>query len=77
MQVGGINGNSSGLEDYNAYARLSNGVMLGYDGGYFPSSYTELTRFALPGLSWEKSEAFNFGLDFGLLGDRLSGSFDV
>ena len=73
----GINGNSSGLEDYNAYARLSNGVMLNYDGGYFVAPYTELTRFALPGLSWERTEALNFALDFGFLNDRLSGSLDV
>jgi len=73
----GINGNSSGLEQYNAYARLSNGVYLNYDGGYFPAPYVELTRFALPNLSWERTEAYNFGLDFGLFGSRLGGSLDV
>jgi TonB-linked SusC/RagA family outer membrane protein len=73
----GINGNSSGLEDYNAYARLSNGIYLNYDGGYVVAPYTELSRIANPNLSWEKTEALNFALDFGFLNDRLSGSIDV
>lgn len=73
----GVNGNSSGLEDYNAYARLSNGVFLNYDGGYVPTPYTEITRIANPMLSWERTGSFNVGLDFGLFNDRLSGSLDV
>ena len=73
----GVNGNSSGLEDYNAYARLSNNQYLNYDNGYFVAPYVELTRFALPGLSWERTESINFAIDFGLFSDRLSGSLDV
>lgn len=73
----GVNGNSSGLEDYNAYARLSNGVFLNYDGGYIPTPYTEITRIANPMLSWERTGSFNVGLDFGLFRDKLSGSLDV
>jgi TonB-linked SusC/RagA family outer membrane protein len=73
----GINGNSSGLEDYNSYARFSNNQYLNYDNGYIVAPYIELTRFALPNLSWEKTESFNFGLDFGVIGSRLTGSFDI
>jgi len=73
----GVNGNSSGLEDYNAYARLSSDVFLNYDGGYIPTPYTEINRIANPMLSWEKTGSFNLGLDFGLFSDKLSGSFDV
>ena len=73
----GVNGNSSGLDTYNAYAQLSNNLFLNYDGGYFAAPYTEITRIANPLLSWEKSEAFNLGIDFGLWNDRLGGSFDV
>jgi TonB-linked SusC/RagA family outer membrane protein len=73
----GINGNSSGLEAYNAYARLSNNIYLNYNNGYFVAPYVELTRIANPGLSWERTEAINFALDFGLFSDRLSGSLDV
>jgi hypothetical protein len=28
-------------------------------------------------LSWERTEAINFALDFGFFNDRLSGSLDV
>ncbi len=73
----GINGNSSGLNDYNAYAQLSNNLYLNYDGGYVATPYVAITRIANPLLSWERNEAINFGIDFGLWNDRLSGSFDV
>ncbi|MCK5467459.1 MAG: TonB-dependent receptor, partial [Cyclobacteriaceae bacterium] len=73
----GVNGNSSGLAAYNAYAALSNSLYLNYDGGYFAAPYTSISRIANPNLSWEKTEAFNLAIDFGLWSDRLSGSFDV
>ncbi|MCK5468345.1 MAG: TonB-dependent receptor, partial [Cyclobacteriaceae bacterium] len=73
----GVNGNSSGLEAYNAYARLDNDLYLNYDGGYIPAPYVEIDRIANPNLSWERTEAFNIAVDFGLWNDRLSGSFDV
>lgn len=73
----GVNGNSSGLDDYNAYARLSNGLYLNYDGGYFAAPYTEITRIANPALSWEKTGAFNLGIDYGFFDGRVSGSLDV
>ncbi|MGJ5641322.1 SusC/RagA family TonB-linked outer membrane protein [Formosa sp. S-31] len=34
------------------------------------------TRNANPNLKWEKKEEFNFGLDFGFLENRISGSLD-
>lgn len=73
----GVNGNSSGLAAYNAYASLNNSLYLNYDGGYFAAPYTSIGRIANPNLSWEKTEAFNIALDFGLWNDRLSGSLDV
>tara|TARA_Y100001980_G_C14556574_1_gene348674 strand:+ start:1504 stop:4689 length:3186 start_codon:yes stop_codon:yes gene_type:complete len=73
----GVNGNSRGLEAYNAYARLDNGIWLNYDGGYVPTPYTTLERFGLPGLSWERTASFNIGINFGLFSDRISGTIDV
>jgi len=73
----GVNGNSSGLEDYNAFARLSNNLYLNYDGGYIPAPYVEINRIANPLLSWERSEAYNLGIDFSFLDRRLSGSLDM
>jgi TonB-linked SusC/RagA family outer membrane protein len=73
----GVNGNSSGIDDYNAYASLSNGLYLNYDNGYIATPYTEITRIANPSLSWEKTGAFNIGVDYGFFSGRLSGSLDV
>jgi TonB-linked SusC/RagA family outer membrane protein len=73
----GINGNSSGLEDYNSFARLSDNLYLNYDGGYVATPYVYINRIANPFLAWEKTEALNFAVDFGLFSDRLSGSLDV
>jgi TonB-linked SusC/RagA family outer membrane protein len=73
----GVNGNSSGLDDYNAYARLSNGLYLNYDGGYIATPYTEITRIANPSLSWEKTGSLNMGVDYGFLEGRISGSVDA
>ncbi len=73
----GVNGNSRGLEAYNAFARLGSGLWLNYDGGYNATPYTELERFALPGLSWERTASFNIGIDFGLFNDRVSGTLDM
>jgi TonB-linked SusC/RagA family outer membrane protein len=39
--------------------------------GFFPS------RLASPFLGWETTESTNFGLDFGLLQDRITGSIEV
>lgn len=35
------------------------------------------TTFKTPGLTWEKTATINAGLDFGLLGNRITGSIDV
>ncbi|MFD2724924.1 SusC/RagA family TonB-linked outer membrane protein [Hyunsoonleella rubra] len=43
-----------------------------YDGAGVPT----LSRGPNPSLTWEKNENTNFGLDFGLFNNRISGSFD-
>ncbi len=73
----GINGNSSGLSSYQAYARLEDNKWLNWNGGYFQAPFLYLDRMANPDLSWEKNAAFNFGLDYGLWGGRLRGALDV
>nr|MBI1231908.1 SusC/RagA family TonB-linked outer membrane protein [Cytophagales bacterium] len=73
----GVNGNSSGLSDYNAFAQLNSNLYLNYDGGYFAAPRTEITRIANPFLSWERNASFNIGIDYGFFNDRVSGSLDV
>lgn len=73
----GVNGNSSGLSSYAAYATLSDNKYLNYDGGYFVAPYLYINRMANPELAWEKNKAFNLGIDYGLWDGRLRGSLDV
>jgi iron complex outermembrane receptor protein len=47
-----------------------------YYNGVFIPGYT-INNKANPKLKWERKDEFNFGLDFSLLGSRLSGSFDI
>ncbi|PIF05881.1 MAG: hypothetical protein CSA36_04295 [Draconibacterium sp.] len=73
----GVNGNSSGLGTYAAYALLNGGKYLNYDNGYFAAPYLYIDRIANPNLAWEKNQSVNIGLDYGFWEGRLRGSFDV
>ena len=73
----GVNGNSSGIGSYAAYATLSDNKYLNYNNGYFVAPYLYINRMANPSLSWEKNDAFNFALDYGLWDGRLRGSLDI
>lgn len=73
----GVNGNSSGIGDYAAYSRLTDGKYINYNNGYYLLPYLYLDRMANSDLAWEKNRAWNFGLDYGLIDGRLSGAFDV
>ena len=65
----GVNGNN-GISPYKAY-------------GVYSSTQYNNTVGMLPAqpsndyLSWEKNKTWNVGLDFGFLGNRVRGSFDV
>ena len=73
----GINGNSSGLGSYQAYARLSENKYLNYDNGYFVAPYLYINRLANKELSWEKNQSYNFAVDYGLWDGKVMGSLDV
>ena len=78
----GENGNRALNDPYIALANLA--VDATYTYGYINSSsqqleefkYLQSTRMANPHLKWETSKAWNFGLDFAFLKNRLSGSFE-
>ena len=84
----GQNGNSR-IDDYAAYQMYqylydSNNVWdwnwgTAYDftgnGGTLPAGFRRTQR-ANPNLKWETTSQHNFGLDFGILGSKLNGSFD-
>lgn len=64
----GVNGNNN-ISNYQQYGVYASAVYNGIT-GMIPGSP------ANDGLSWERNNAWNFGLDFTLFG-KLSGSFDV
>lgn len=77
----GQNGNRSLADPYLALANLGAGVgaTMGYldqSGNLIQYRYLTVGRLANPNLSWEKTEAFNIGADFGLLKDRITGTVD-
>lgn len=65
----GITGNNA--IDINSYQAL-----LSYDAAYASSGAAYASQFGNPDLTWEKGETFDVGLSFGLLQDRLTGSFN-
>ncbi len=69
----GISGNN-GIGDY------SHVSLLGFDNYSFGGAAAPgqvPTNFANSGLSWEESETLNFGLDLGVLDNRIYASFDI
>lgn len=77
----GKNGNRALADPYIALANLGSGTgrFQGYldgSGALYNMRYLSVDRLANPNLQWEKSAAYNVGLDFGFLQDRISGSID-
>jgi hypothetical protein len=74
----GVNGN----RDIGMYAALSDLVSSSYNyinqsGNTYTSSQIYASRMANHQLKWERSEAYNIGLDFALFNEILSGSAEV
>ncbi|MDR0393819.1 MAG: SusC/RagA family TonB-linked outer membrane protein [Tannerella sp.] len=77
----GKNGNRSLNNPYLALANLweGGGKMQGYinqSGELDLMRYLMVDRLANPNLQWEKTASWNFGLDFGFLDDRISGTIE-
>lgn len=77
----GKNGNRSLGSPYLALANLyeGGGKMQGYinpSGELDLYRYLMANRMANPTLQWEKTTSWNYGLDFGFLNDRITGSIE-
>lgn len=78
----GKNGNRSLANPYLALANLYEGTgrMQGYinsvSGELELYRYLMVNRMANPTLQWEKTASWNYGLDFGLFNNRLTGSIE-
>ncbi|MCD7937081.1 MAG: SusC/RagA family TonB-linked outer membrane protein [Tannerellaceae bacterium] len=77
----GKNGNRSLNDPYISLANLGAGTgkTMGYvdaSGNTIQMKYLSVDRMANPHLQWEKTTAYNIGLDFGFLGDRIAGNIE-
>lgn len=74
----GINGNRD-IGRYQAISDLSTGKYLYTtpNGTVYQASQLYVNRMSNPNLSWEKTTAYNVGLDFTVLNNRLNGSIDL
>ncbi|MDR0766337.1 MAG: SusC/RagA family TonB-linked outer membrane protein [Odoribacteraceae bacterium] len=77
----GKNGNRSLSDPYVSLANLSGGTgsMQGYvnaSNATYLVRYLAMDRLANPNLQWEKTTAWNFGVDFGFINDRVTGSLE-
>lgn len=74
----GTNGNRDFGDFYKTLANLNVGGSMVYfnNGNSTVVKSLYMSRLAAPDLKWERTEAFNIGLDFGVLDNRLTGSLD-
>jgi hypothetical protein len=74
----GVNGNRE-IGMYAALSDLTSGQItyINSSGTVYPTSRIYANRMANHSLRWEKSQAYNAGLDFSLFGDIVSGSAEV
>lgn len=74
----GTNGNRSLADTYLSLSNLASGDnMVYYNGGKPEAVQTvSMSRLGNPNLEWEKTTAYNVGLDFAVLGSRLRGSIE-
>jgi TonB-linked SusC/RagA family outer membrane protein len=70
----GANGNL--VDRYSSLARLDTYPAYVFGDGGSTAFGQRVVSLANPNLSWETTTGFNFGLDFGVLRNRLSGSID-
>jgi len=71
----GVNGNNNLPNDYSSIATIgSSGYVLGTTQGAVIGQTPNI--LANPNLKWEKSQTYDIGFDFGILKNRITGSFD-
>ena len=70
----GLSGNAA-VDPYRTQTILSNHTVYYYlDGNIIPGNIP--SQLGNQELTWEKTSAYNFGIDFGFLNNRISGSID-
>lgn len=74
----GKNGNRSLADPYIALSNLTSGryAQYYYDKAVQDIVYLRVDRLGNPNLQWEKSTAYNLGLDFGFINNKINGSLE-
>lgn len=74
----GRNGNRD-IPQYDALSDMTSGLHPYIDskGNIYLGSQLYVNRMANLGLKWENKESYNFGLDFGILKNRITGALDL
>ncbi|HRQ51052.1 MAG TPA: TonB-dependent receptor, partial [Agriterribacter sp.] len=74
----GKNGNRD-IGQYEALSDMTSGLhpYIDQSGSIYVTSQLYVNRMANLGLRWESKSSYNIGLDFSVLGNRLSGAFDA
>ncbi len=74
----GTNGNRQLANTYLSLANLKSESIMVYlnNGTAVPINTLKMDRLGNPNLEWEKTDAFNIGLDFAVLNYRLTGSIE-
>jgi len=67
---------NSGFANYASLVTLSTGNLYPFPGGQWLQTYGP-SRNPNPNLRWERKKEYNFGLDFAMLNNKLTGSVDV
>lgn len=75
LRVGYGETGNQGIDNYMSLVTLGTGGVYPQNGKYY-QTYGP-SRNPNPNLRWEKKKEWNYGLDFVLFSNRLSGSFDV
>lgn len=71
----GETGSQSGIGNYDHYSTVSKGTTIfGFDGSKVNTAW--ISGITSSKRTWERVATTNFGLDFGLLNNRLSGTFE-
>lgn len=77
LRIGfGISGGQNIPYKANERSAQFSSIRIALNGAVFPPAYT-ITSIDNPDLKWEQTSEFNMGFDFGIIENRLQGTFDI
>lgn len=71
----GITGNNAGIGDYATQQTVSDPIFYPFGSTYYTGFYP--SNIVNSAITWETSEEYNFGIDYGFIDNRISGTLDI